>query len=44
MVTLRVFVGIEMKEKLEQVLKLLRGGYVDAAYDLIEEIIKAYKK
>ena len=44
MVTLLVFVGIKLKEKLQKVLELLRGGYIDAAYDLIEEIIKMVKK
>lgn len=44
MVTLLVFVVIKLKEKLEKVLELLRDGYIDAAYDLIEEIIKMVKK
>jgi len=29
-----------MKKKLKKILELLRGGYIDADYDLIEQIIK----
>ena len=36
---LLVFVGIEMKEKLTQALQLLRDGYIQQAYELLQEII-----
>jgi len=35
-----VFVEIKNEKKLKKILELLRGGYIDADYDLIEQIIK----
>jgi hypothetical protein len=37
-------VEIKVIEKLEKILELLRDGYIDAAYDLIQEIISFYKQ
>lgn len=34
-----VFAGTDMKERLEQVLALLRDGYIQKAYELIEELL-----
>lgn len=33
-----------MKESLEKALELIKAGYLDAAIDLIEEIIVSLKK
>jgi hypothetical protein len=34
----------EVIEKLAEVQKLLRGGYIDAAYDLVGEVIDLYSR
>lgn len=33
------FAGTEMKDQLEQILALLRDGYIQKAYELIEELL-----